>query len=200
MDFDIVRFISTTLELVEKQNHGSIGVILLIGIIFGVVIQWSRVDTFDKIAGFAMLHGFKVPKMLFLAIGIASVGLYFMIKMGWAHYHVKPIMVGGLVIGGTLFAIGMAILGLCPGTGPVAVSEGNIDVAVGLVGGIVAGALFTYLYPELKGIMGPDLGKVTLTGLLGESADWFIFLYGAALIAVAFLLPNREIEEEVGEV
>lgn len=200
MNFDIIQFAKETLQLVQSQNHGSIGLILLIGIIFGVIIQWTRVDTFDKIAGFAMLHGFKVPKMLFFGIGLASIGLYFMIKLGWAHYHIKPIMLGGLILGGIIFAVGMAILGLCPGTGPVAVSEGNIDVAVGLIGGIIAGALFTYLYPYLKPIMGPDFGKLTLTQLVGDNADWFIFVYGIALMIIAFLLPNREIEEEVGEI
>ncbi|MRI84251.1 MAG: hypothetical protein C6I00_07515 [Nitratiruptor sp.] len=200
MNFNLIDFFSTTIDLVQKQDHGSIPLILTIGFLFGLIIQWSRVDTFDKIAGFAMLKGFKVPKMLFLSIGIASIGLFFMIKMGWAHYHIKPIMLGGLILGGIIFAIGMAILGLCPGTGPVAVSEGNIDVLTGLIGGIIAGALFTYLYPDLKEIMGPDYGKLTLTQLFGEHADWFIFLYGLAMVAIAFLLPNREIEEEVGEV
>ena len=198
MNFNIVEFFSQTLHFVQTQHHGSIAVILLIGIVFGAVIQWTRVDTFDKIAGFAMLHGFKVPKMLFFAIGLASIGLYFMIKMGWAHYHIKPIMLGGIVIGGILFAIGMAILGLCPGTGPVAVSEGNLDVLVGLIGGLLAGALFTYLYPDLKAIMGPNLGKPTLAQLVGH--DWFIFVYGIFLIIIAFALPNKEVEEEVGEI
>ncbi|BCD61192.1 hypothetical protein NitYY0826_C0025 [Nitratiruptor sp. YY08-26] len=198
MNFNIIEFFRQTYEYVAVQNHGSIWLIMAIGIVFGVIIQWSRVDTFDKIAGFAMLHGFKVPKMLFFTIGIASIGLYFMIKLGYAHYHIKPITLGGLIIGGVLFAIGMAILGLCPGTGPVAVSEGNIDVFTGLVGGLLAGALFTYLYPDLKTIMGPNFGKLTLAQLIGH--DWFIFVYGVALIAIAFLLPNREIEEEVGEI
>ncbi len=196
--FDIVGFFEKTIELVQNQHHGSIGMILFLGILFGAVIQWSRVDTFDKIAGFAMLHGYKVPKMLFFGIGLASIALYFMIKMGWAHYHVKPILLGGLVLGGVIFAIGMAILGLCPGTGPVAVSEGNIDVLTGLIGGVLAGALFTYLYPYLKPILGPDYGKLTLTELVNK--DWFIFVYGAVLILIAFLLPNKEIEEEVGEI
>ncbi|NPA04316.1 MAG: YeeE/YedE family protein [Epsilonproteobacteria bacterium] len=198
MNFNIVEFFSETIKLVQQQDHGSIWLILLIGFLFGVIIQWSRVDTFDKIAGFAMLKGFKVPKMLFFSIGIASIGLFFLIKMGLASYHIKPIMLGGIILGGIIFAIGMAILGLCPGTGPVAVSEGNLDVLVGLIGGIFAGALFTYLYPELEKIMGPNLGKLTLTQFFDGS--WFIFLYGVALIAIAFLLPNREIEEEVGEV
>ncbi|BCD67173.1 YeeE/YedE thiosulfate transporter family protein [Nitratiruptor sp. YY09-18] len=198
MNFNIIEFFRQTYAYVAAQHHGSIWLIIAIGIVFGVIIQWSRVDTFDKIAGFAMLHGFKVPKMLFFTIGIASIGLYFMIKFGYAHYHIKPITLGGLIIGGILFAIGMAILGLCPGTGPVAVSEGNIDVFTGLIGGLLAGALFTYLYPDLKTIMGPNFGKLTLAQLVGH--DWFIFAYGIALIIIAFLLPNREIEEEVGEV
>ena len=84
---------------VAAEPHGSVGLVFVIGILFGGIIQYTRVDKFEKIAGFAMLRDTVVPKMLFLAIGLAGIGLYFMIKAGYAHYHVKPILLGGLVIG-----------------------------------------------------------------------------------------------------
>lgn len=124
-------------EIVANEGHGSIWMVLFIGFVFGAIIQYARVDKFEKIAGFAMLEDMTVPKMLFLAIGLASIGLYFMVEMGWAHYHIKPIMLGGLIVGGILFGIAMAIFGKCPGTGPISVAEGRIDVLVGAIGGIL---------------------------------------------------------------
>jgi len=53
--------------------------------IFGGIVQYTRVDKFEKIAGFAMLKDTIVPKMLFLTVGLTSIGLYFMIKFGGAH-------------------------------------------------------------------------------------------------------------------
>ena len=179
-------------EIVANEGHGSVAMVLFIGFIFGAIIQWSRVDKFEKIAGFAMLEDMTVPKMLFFAIGLASIGLYFMIEAGWAHYHVKPITLGGLVIGGILFGIAMAIFGKCPGTGPISVAEGRIDVLVGAIGGIFGGLFFTWAYPWIKPIMGPNYGKMTLPSLFQGHESLVVLIYGIALIAVALLIPNIE--------
>ena len=179
-------------QVVGAEGHGAIWVVLLIGFVFGAIIQWSRVDKFEKIAGFAMLTDMTVPKLLFFSIGLASIGLYFMIEMGWAHYHVKPITLGGLIIGGILFGWAMAIFGKCPGTGPVSVAEGRIDVLVGAIGGIFGGLAFDVGYPWFKHIMGPDLGKLTLPELFPGHEHLVVLFYGIALILVAFLIPNIE--------
>ncbi len=188
----MIERISHIFEVAASEGHGSIFTILFIGFIFGAIIQWARVDKFEKIAGFAMLEDMTVPKMLFFAIGAASIGLYFLIETGYAHYHVKPIMLGGLVIGAILFGIAMAIFGKCPGTGPVSIAEGRVDVLVGAIGGIFGGLLFTYAYPWIKPLMGPDYGKETLPSLFEGHETTVILLYGAALIIISFLIPNIE--------
>ena len=178
---------------VAAEPHGSVGLVFVIGILFGGIIQYTRVDKFEKIAGFAMLRDTVVPKMLFLAIGLASIGLYFMIGAGYAHYHVKPILLGGLVIGGVMFGVAMAILGKCPGTGPVSIAEGRIDVLVGAVGGLVGGLVFTLGYESFfKEIMGPDLGKTTLTGFAGDAGAFTVLVFGIALVTVSLLIPLRQ--------
>jgi len=58
-----------------------------------------------------MLKDTVIPKMLFLTIGLSSLGLFVMIQAGWATYHIKPIILGGLVIGGVIFGASMAIFG-----------------------------------------------------------------------------------------
>jgi len=179
-------------EIVAQEGHGNLWLVLFIGFIFGAIIQWSRVDKFEKIAGFAMLEDMTVPKLLFFAIGLASIGLFFMIEAGYAHYHVKPIMLGGIVIGAVLFGIAMAIFGKCPGTGPISVAEGRIDVLAGAIGGIFGGLFFTMAYPWLKQIMGPDYGELTLPELFDGHESTVVLLYGVALVAVAFLIPDIE--------
>ena len=94
-------FLSRLYQLVENvmhQGHGSVALVFLIGVMFGGIIQYSRVDKFEKIAGFAMLKDTIVPKMLFLAVGLSSIGIYFMIEAGVAHLHAKPIILPGLII------------------------------------------------------------------------------------------------------
>ncbi len=180
--------------IVQNEGHGSFWLVFLIGIVFGGIIQYTRVDKFEKIAGFAMGKDTIIPKMLFLAIGITSIVLYFEIKMGYASYHVKPMILSGLIIGGVIFGIGMAIMGKCPGTGPISIAEGRVDVAVGAVGGIFAAWIFTKYYDDIfHPLMGESLGKETLVSVTGESATMWVFIFGIALILIAIVIPKMEL-------
>ena len=194
---DFASRLAQMFENVIHQGHGSLVLVFLIGVIFGGIIQYTRVDKFEKIAGFAMLKDTIVPKMLFLTVGLASIGLYFMIEAGWAHYHVKPIMWGGLIIGGTLFGIAMAIFGKCPGTGPVSIAEGRIDVLVGAIGGLLGGLVFTLYYDDIfKPIMGESAGKITLPSLFPGHEHMVVLIFGIVVTIVAFLIPKREFFDE----
>lgn len=185
-------------ETVANGTHGSIALVFIIGVLFGGIIQYTRVDKFEKIAGFAMLRDTVVPKMLFMAVGVASVGLFFMIQAGYASYHIKPIMLGGLILGGVVFGVSMAILGKCPGTGPVSIAEGRIDVLVGAIGGLFGGLVFTVFFDEVFApLMGPDLGKSTLTGLAGDAGATAILVFGVALVIVSILIPLKQEFDEV---
>lgn len=193
-------FIDRALQMIENvihQGHGSVALVFLIGVVFGGIIQYSRVDKFEKIAGFSMLKDTIVPKMLFLAIGLSSIGLYFMIEAGMAHYHVKPIILEGLIIGGILFGIAMAILGKCPGTGPISIAEGRMDVLVGAIGGLFGGLVFTLYYDDFfKPLMGESLGKTTLTNLFQGHEELTVLIFGIVLVLISILIPKRELFDE----
>jgi hypothetical protein len=186
-------------EVVGAEGHGNVLLVLFIGFVFGAIIQWSRVDKFEKIAGFAMLVDMTVPKLLFFGIGLASVGLFFMVEMGWAHYHIKPMMLGGVALGAVIFGIAMAIFGKCPGTGPISVAEGRIDVLVGAIGGIFGGAFFTWAYPWMKTIMGPDFGKMKLPDFFPGHEHWVVLVYGIVLMAIAVAIPDIEYRDPAEE-
>ena len=184
-------------SIVQNEGHGPVWLVFVIGIIFGAIIQYSRVDKFEKIAGFAMLKDTIIPKMLFFAIGLTSILLYMEIKMGWASYHIKPIMLQGLILGGIIFGVGMAIMGKCPGTGPVSIAEGRIDVLVGAIGGIFGGYVFTKYYDAFfHPLMGANLGKTTLVDVSGKYAPEAVFVFGVVLIVVAFAIPKMELFDE----
>ena len=192
--------IDRTFQMVESvihQPHGSVALVFLIGVIFGGIIQYTRVDKFEKIAGFSMLKDTIIPKMLFLTVGITSIALYFMIDAGQAHYHVKPIILQGLIIGGVLFGTSMAILGKCPGTGPVSIAEGRIDVLVGAIGGLLGGLVFTLYYDDFfKPLMGESLGKTILPDFFKGNEDITALVFGVLVIIIAIAIPKRELFDE----
>ncbi len=184
-------------DTVINQPHGSLALVFLIGVIFGGIIQYTRVDKFEKIAGFAMLKDTIVPKMLFLAVGLTSIGLYFMIKSGGAHYHIKPIILQGLIIGGVIFGASMAILGKCPGTGPISVAEGRIDVLVGAIGGLFGGLVFTLYYEDFfKPLMGESLGKLTLLDFFKGHEELTVLIFGIVVTIISILIPTVELCDE----
>ena len=184
-------------ENVIHMEHGSVALVFLIGVIFGGIIQYTRVDKFEKIAGFSMLKDTIVPKMLFLTVGLTTIGLYFMIKSGGAHYHVKPIILQGLILGGILFGVSMAILGKCPGTGPVSIAEGRVDVLVGAIGGLFGGLVFTLYYDDFfKPLMGESLGKSILPDLFQGHEDMTALIFGVVLIVIAMAIPKLELFDE----
>lgn len=194
---DIPSRVAQMFENVIHQGHGSVVLVFLIGVIFGGIIQYTRIDKFEKIAGFSMLKDTIVPKMLFLTVGISSIGLYFLIEAGGAHYHIKPILWQGLIIGGILFGISMAILGKCPGTGPVSISEGRIDVLIGAIGGLLGGLVFTLYYDEFfKPLMGESAGKLTLPGLFPGHEHLLVLIFGIIMSVIAFAIPKVEMLDQ----
>ena len=191
-DTSMVDRIISMFQTVSDENHGSVLLVFIIGIIFGLIIQYTKLHKFEKIAGFSMLKDTVIPKMLFLTIGLSSLGLFVMIQAGWATYHIKPITLGGLIVGGVLFGASMAIFGKCPGTGPVSIAEGRIDVMVGAVGGILGGLVFTLYYDKLKILMGPNLGKLNLTGYFSNHQGLSVLIFALILIAISFIIPLKE--------
>ncbi len=186
------------IQTVIDQGHGSVALVFLIGVMFGGIVQYSRVDKFEKIAGFAMLKDTIVPKMLFLAVGISSIAIYFMVDVGIATLHIKPLYFQGILIGGILFGASMAILGKCPGTGPVSIAEGRIDVLIGAIGGIFGGLVFTLFYEDIfKPLQGESLGKTVLTSFFEGNEQLTVLIFGVVITLIAFLIPTLELEDEL---
>ena len=182
-------------DVVADQEHGSILKVLLIGFVFGAIILYSRLDKFEKMAGFMIFEDTLVPRMAMTTVALSSVGFYFLVQSGYATFDIKPIILGGLIIGAILFGIGLVILGKCPSAFFVSVSEGRIDALVGVVGGMVGGFAFTVGYPYIKQIIGPDLGKIRLSDFFIGHGLLTVIIVSVALLTIAFLLPTIEYKD-----
>ena len=168
--------------------------ILAFGFLFGAILQSARLNKYNTISGMARLEDFTVAKAIAVAVGIGAIILSIEIGLGFASFHVKPILLTGIGIGGLIFGAGMAILGYCPGTLPISLGEGSLDALVGIIGCICAGIVYTLIQPFLQGLLGPDLGKHSLQGALGGGSLYYIlvFVFGMLLIGIAFLLNKIE--------
>ncbi len=174
--------------------------IISLGFLFGLFLQYAKVNTYNSISGMAVLNDFTVAKTIASAIGIGAIGLSIAIGLGYADFHIKPFLAGAVIIGGLLFGIGMAILGYCPGTLPVSLGQGSLDALIGILGGLAASIVYTVLSPTLHGTIGPDMGKIALSYVVQSgSAGYYLLagIIGSGLIAAAFWLQRIEKKKEL---
>lgn len=163
---------------------------LVAGIIFGAILQAARLDNFDRVAKFTALRDLTIFRFLLVAVGVGLMVLMPLIVFGLASFHIKPLLLVGIMVGGILFGIGMAILGYCPGTAVIALGNGSIDALIGLIGGLTAGALFTFSYPYINDFLGPLLDKPHIY----LSNPWanivLALLVGSILVALAWFIKE----------
>lgn len=147
---------------------------LLMGVIFGFLLQKGGATNYDVIVGQLLLTDFTVLKIMLSAVATGMIGVYFMKNRGWVKLHPKKGSIGKNIIGGLIFGAGFAILGYCPGTIAGAAGNGYLDAVVGGVAGIIIGAgIFAAHYPYLnkKILQKGDYGDVSLPELLRVN-DW----------------------------
>ena len=170
-------------------------VILILGFLFGAILQSANLNRYNVISGLATLENYAVAKAITVAIGVGAIIIAIEIGLGFATYHIKPFLLGGIAIGGIIFGVGMAILGYCPGTLPISLGEGSIDALLGIIGGLVGGLVYTILLPSIQSILGPDLGSISLYTLVGQHQFVFYFLdiiIGIAFVWIGFILNRKE--------
>ncbi|WP_373001003.1 YeeE/YedE thiosulfate transporter family protein [Sulfurimonas sp.] len=191
--------IANMFDTVAKGSHGSVWLVLFIGFVFGAIILYSRLDKFEKMAGFMIFEDTLVPRMAMTTVALSSVGFYFLVQSGYATFDVKPTILGGLIVGAILFGIGLVILGKCPSAFFVSVSEGRVDAFVGVIGGMFGGLFFTLGYPWIKELLGTDLGKIRITDYFDGYGLIITLVLSATLLTTAYLLPTIDYKDPADE-
>jgi len=168
---------------------------LLFGVVFGFLLQKSGVAKYEVLMGQFLLTDFTVIKVMLAAIIVGMVGIFSLRALGLVELHVKPTRYAANIAGGLLFGVGLGVLGYCPGTGVVALGQGNYDSIAGILG-LLAGS---YFYAETSGYLASTIqkfgnrGGIMLPDLLGIPLAMFLAafvpLLVLGLLIVAKLAP-----------
>ena len=191
----MIDSVTNMFSIVANEGHGSVWTVLFIGFLFGAIILYSRLDKFEKMAGFMIFEDTLVPRMAMTTVALSRLGFYVLVRTGYATFAVKPLLLGGLITGAIIFGIGLVILGKCPSAFFVSVSEGRVDAFVGVLGGMVGGAVFTLAYPWIKEFMGPNLGTLQVTHFFTEYSLLVVLIFSIILLATAYFLPTIEYKD-----
>lgn len=156
------------------------------GILFGFCMQKAQVIRYDRQLGALRLKDMTIVKFMLTTILVAMVGIYLLLDLGFIKLSIKPLILGGNVLGGLIFGIGWGIVGYCPATAMGALGEGRYDAAFGLLGMILGAGIYAELYPMLKEtvLTWGNFGKITLPVVLGINHWIIIIIIGAAFISL----------------
>jgi hypothetical protein len=163
------------------------------GILFGFLMQKAQVIRYDRQLAALRLQDMTIVKFMLTTILVAMVGIHLLFDLGLVKLSVKPLILGGNVLGGLIFGIGWGIVGYCPATAMGALGEGRYDSVFGLLGMILGAGLYAEAYPLMKAtvLTWGNFGKITLPGVLGIN-HWIVIV----ILVVVFIALFRWFEKK----
>jgi uncharacterized membrane protein YedE/YeeE len=162
----------------------SLLVALAVGTAFGFFLERAGLGNARKLSAQFRLTDFAVLKVMFSAIVTASLGVFWMSRLGaldLSRVNIPKTFLVPQLVGGAVFGVGLVIAGLCPGTACVSAATGRKDgvaVIVGVLVGITAYGAASSLVDQFAA--STSRGTFTLPELFGVS-------HGLTLLAIVIV-------------
>ncbi|GAB4141882.1 MAG: YeeE/YedE thiosulfate transporter family protein [Bacteroidia bacterium] len=126
---------------------------ILAGILFGIVMAKSEAISWFRIQEMFRFQSFHMYGIIGTAVTLGVIAVYLIKKYKMRDFQGNPIVIApkekGIaryIIGGTIFGLGWALTGACPG--PMFVNFGYGFISMGVV--ILFATLGTYIYGVIK--------------------------------------------------
>ncbi len=172
---------------------------LIVGIIFGFVMQRGRFCMNSAIRDTALLQDYTLLKSVGVAILVEMVGFAIMDAAGIITINPKPLFWGANLVGSFIFGIGMVVAGGCASGITYRVGEGMMGALAAVIGLATTGTLTAmgFLKPIKASLQSSTIVKtaddanLTLANLLGVPY-WILALIIAVLAGVIWFLMARQ--------
>lgn len=173
---------------------------LLMGAVFGLALEKSRVFEPGVIVGQMQMRNFIMLKVFLTAVATGAVVLAVLNGFGLVKLQPKAALYAADIVGGLTLGIGIALAGACPGTTLAQVGAGYRDALFTLAGGLVGAVAFSYAQPALsKSFLGSGGGKIIFTDMLGIPYWLGALVLAAVLVVVLVSLEHwRPWRQEIG--
>jgi uncharacterized protein len=183
-------------ELTGMSEGVGLVAAIAIGIAFGWALESAGLGSAPKLAGQFYVTDLTVFKVMFTAILVAMLGVFWLARFGVLDLsliyvpetHLLPQLVGGLI-----FGAGFVVAGLCPGTSCVAAATGRGDGVLAMLG-MFFGVLVTGLaFAPLATLYDATArGSETLADLL--HLPYGVVVLGVVLLALAGFRVSQWVE------
>jgi len=164
---------------------------LLVGALFGFVLQRGRFCMNSAFRDIILLKEFKLAKAVVVALAVLMVGFAIFAMSGVITLSPKPLKIWGAIVGGLVFGIGMVYAAGCASGTTYRVGEGmmgSVVAAFGLTTGalMTAGGVLTDLKDALQSTTLGTGAPLTLFGEAGVFTPIFMLILGLVGIALMF--------------
>jgi len=126
---------------------------ILAGILFGIIMSKSEAISWYRIQEMFRFQSFHMYGLMGTAVVLGSLAVFLIKKFKINDYSGKPIIFHHkdksfprYIIGGTIFGLGWALTGACPGPMFVNIGHGYFGMLIVIFGALVG----TYLYGVIK--------------------------------------------------
>src|SRR5262249_40008888 len=123
----------------------AIAVGLVVGVVFGLSLEKSRVFEAGGVVRAMPLRNFILLTVFLSAVATGAVALSLLNGFGWVQLQPRPATYAANVIGGSLLGAGVALAGACPGTTLAQIGAGYRDALFTFIGGLCGAVTFAYL-------------------------------------------------------
>ncbi|WP_153768502.1 YeeE/YedE thiosulfate transporter family protein [Labrenzia sp. CE80] len=164
---------------------------LIMGLVFGVALEKSRVMEPGVLVGQFQFRNFIMLKMFLSATATGLVVLAVLNGVFDVPLHPKAAAWGPVVIGGLILGIGIALAGACPGTALAQIGAGYKDAWAIVGGGILGAMVYGYNIDWFKSVLDfGEAGKITFADLVPLPFWALALLAAAGLIALMVVLER----------
>jgi len=129
---------------------------LLLGIVFGIVMVKSEAVSWFRIQEMFRFQAFHMYGIIGTAVTIGIIGVALIKKFKIRDFHGNPITFypkeksfTRYLLGGTIFGLGWALSGACPGPMVVSIGYGYLTMAVVFLFAIIGTFLYGYFRDKL---------------------------------------------------
>jgi hypothetical protein len=163
---------------------------IAMGVVFGFLLEKSRVFEPGIIVGQMQFRSFIMLKVFLTAVATGAVVLAALNGFGVVKLHPKAALYTADIVGGLFLGVGIVLAGACPGTTLAQIGVGYRDAIFTLIGGLFGAVAYSYLEPTLSStIFAAGDGKILFTDLFGVS-----YWAGALVLAVVLALVLLALE------
>ena len=166
---------------------------LIVGIIFGFVMQRGRFCMNSAIRDTALLQDYTLLKSVGIAILVSMAGFAIMDATGIISINPKPSFGWANLVGSFIFGAGMVIAGGCASGITYRVGEGMMGALAAVIGLATTGTLTAmgFLKPIMVALRPAEATNPTLASVLGMQY-WFLALIISILAGVIWYMMARK--------